>query len=698
MAASKTLTIGSTANQRPYGVLTVKETSTSATANTSTLSITLVLKRPSAISSSATKSASCTINGTKYTWSGTIGGSGDKTLISKTQTVAHNSDGSKTINIAASIALDITWGGVSLGTISGSSTLALTNLPQYATVTQTLSSKTETTAVMKYTCDSTIDYIWYSTNGGSSWTGVNVADGSSGTYTISGLSANTTYSIKTRVRRKDSQRTTDSSALSVTTYAFPYANSMPSFTIGSKLTIGLYNPLGRSVQVNILGADNSQISDDTTSGTSISGYNGAGVVNRLYASIPNAKSGTYKVKVTYGQQVTTKTGGTYTVNQNVCKPSVTSVSYQDTNATTTALTGNNQLIIQNQSKVQISAVLAPNNSATIRSCQVAINGVTSYMTVSGTTATVNNLTINSASDLQATVTMTDSRGLTATKSVNVDMLAWELPTAEITLQRQDNYYSNTNITVDTTYSSLNGKNTISIVARYKKTTDAEYGDDVTLQDNVTSVLPLDNRYEWNVQIELKDKFGTTTYNASVSIGMPIIYHDIIKSSTGFNCFPQDEKSVEVNGFNIARSIVSLSLGQSTTPSAVNSYVKIALDLDNTTGTRLTATNDGGVKIGSGVTKILVSGRISVKTGSTAGSRHIRIVRNTYSAANTLGWCDNQMAASNQNNVMVTPILADVQEGDIIYLYGYFLDSSDQIGGGSANLYGGRTSLTVEAVG
>ena len=695
--ASKTLTIGSTANQRPYGVLTVKETSTSPSANTSTLSITLVLKRPSAISSSATKTASCTINGTKYTWSGTIGGSGDKTLISKTQTVTHNSDGSKTINIAASIVLDITWSGVQLGTISGSTTMALTNLPQYASVTQTLSSKTETTAVMKYSCDSVIDYIWYSINNGS-WTGVNVADGASGTYTISGLSANTTYSIKTRVRRKDSQRITDSSALSVTTYAYPYANSMPNFTIGSKLTLGIYNPLGRSVQVNILGADNSQISDDTTTGTTISGYNGSVVVNRLYASIPNAKSGTYKVKVTYGSQVTTKTGGTYTVNQNVCKPSVTSVSYQDTNATTTALTENNQLIIQNQSKVQVSSVLAANYSATIRSCQVEINGVTSSMTVSGTTATVNNLTINSASDLQATVTMTDSRGLTASKSVTLDMLAWSLPSAEITLERQDNYYSNTNINVDATYSSLNGKNTIAIVARYKKVTDAEYGADVTLQDSVTSVLPLDNRYEWDVQIELKDKFGTTTYNATVSRGMPITFYDRIKSSTGFNCFPIDENSVEVNGFNISRSIVSLSLGQSTTPSAANNYVKIALDLDNTTGTRLTATNDGGVKIGPGVTKILVSGRISVKTGSTVGSRHIRIVRNTYSAANTLGWCDNQMTANTQSNVMVTPILADVQENDVIYLYGYFLDTSDQIGGGSANLYGGRTSLTVEAVG
>ena len=167
---TKTLTIGGTANQRPYGVLTVKETATSTANNTSTLSISLVLKRPSSISSSATKSASCTINGTKYTWSGTIGGSGDKTLISKTQTVTHNTDGSKTINIAASIVLDITWSGTNLGTITNSGTMTLTKIPRYATAVQSLASRTETAITMNWSSDSTIDYIWYSTNNGSSWT------------------------------------------------------------------------------------------------------------------------------------------------------------------------------------------------------------------------------------------------------------------------------------------------------------------------------------------------------------------------------------------------------------------------------------------------------------------------------------------------------------------------------------------------
>lgn len=693
---TKTLTIGGTANQRPYGVLTVKETATSTANNTSTLSISLVLKRPSSISSSATKSASCTINGTKYTWSGTIGGSGDKTLISKTQTVTHNTDGSKTINISASIALDISWGGVSLGTISNSGTMTLTKIPRYATVTQSLTARTETTATMKWSSDSTVDYIWYSINNGSSWTGINVADGTSGSYTLSGLTANTTYQVKTRVRRKDSQLTTDSSALSVTTYAYPYANSMPNFTLGNKLTIGLYNPLGRKVTVNILGADNSQCTNDTTSGTSITGYNGTTVLNAFYASIPNAKSGTYKVKVTYGTVVTTKTGGTYTVNANACSPSISSASYEDTNSSAIAITGNNQDIVRNRSVVKYSVFgLTAQKSATIRSCSVKVNGNTYNLTISGTGATGGNASIDSGTDVEAVFTVTDSRGLTGTKTITITMLDWQLPSAIITLERHNNFYSETDLTVDASYSSINGNNRITI--SYEATKDGDSSPSVsgTLQDNVTSVVTLNNNYAWTVGVTLVDSFGgTTTYTAYISRGMPIIYFDRLKSSVGINCFPKDDESLEVNGYNLSRSVMTRSLSSAITDLAVNTYTIIPFDLSNVAGSKLTATNDGGIQIGANVSKVLVSGTISYDTTNATSSKHIRIVKNSYTANNTLAWSWRTIVQNEPSQVEIMPILADVQEGDVLYMLYYTGNTNDKIGG---NAYGCRTSMTVEVV-
>ena len=462
-------------------------------------------------------------------------------------TIPHNSDGTKTFSAYAEAG--IYYYAVNC---SGSGSWALTNIPRYATVAQTLTSKTETSATIKWTSDRTIDYIWYSTNNGSSWTGINVSDGTSGSYTISDLTANTTYQVKTRVRSKDSQLTTDSSALAVTTYAYPYANSMPNFTIGNKLTIGIYNPLGRSVTVNILGADNSQISNDTTTGTSITGYAGDVVVNRLYASIPNAKSGTYKVKVTYGSQVTTKTGGTYTVNESDCLPSIGAASYQDTNSTSVGITGNNQQIVRNQSVVRYTASnLSAQKSASVASCKVVVNGNTYNLTLSGTTATGGNAVIDSGTNVNAVFTVTDSRGLTASLSIAVTMLDWYLPSAIITLARHNNFYSETDITVDADFASINGKNAITITYKAKKTGTSSWTVTGSLQDNVLGTFTADNAYEWDVQVVLTDSFGgTTTYNMTLAKGMPIIFFDRLLSSVGIGCFPEDEESLEVLGVNI----------------------------------------------------------------------------------------------------------------------------------------------------
>lgn len=437
----------------------------------------------------------------------------------------------------------------------GSGSWSLPTIPRYATCNQSLANKTETTITMNWSSDSTVDYIWWSRNNGSSWHGIDVADGKSGSYTITGCTANTAYNIKTRVRRRDSQLTTDSSTLGVTTYAYPYASSMPNFTIGNSLTVGLYNPLGRSVSVYMIGNDDSEMLGGSVSGTSISPFNNDSWKTFLYNSIPNSQSGTYKIKVVYGSETTTKTGGTYSVNPADCSPSIGTVTYQDTNSATTSITQNNQLIVQNNSTVRYTATgITAYKAATVSSCEVTVNTNQYNMSISESTATGGNATIDSTSNVTATVTVTDSRGLTATKNVTVQMLEWFIPTAILTLQRHNNFYSETDINVNADYASIDGKNTITIKARYKKTTDSSYGSYVTLQDDVTSVLTLDNNYEWDVQVVLTDAFGTATYNTSLSRGMPIIFFDRIKSSTGFNCFPTDEKSVEILGLNVYKAL------------------------------------------------------------------------------------------------------------------------------------------------
>lgn len=229
-------------------------------------------------------------------------------------------------------------------------------------------------------------------------------------------------------------------------------------------------------------------------------------------------------------------------------------SYLDTNSTTTAITGDNQQIIRNQSLLEIDVSNATAYKyATLSSIKATINGTIYNATLSGSTATFNIGEINVASDTNAVVTLTDSRGFTATQTLALEVLNWELPTAIIDLQRENNYYSNTNINVDANYSSLDSHNTITLKTRYKKVTDSSYGAYVTLQDNVTSTLNLDNNYQWDVQVLVQDLLGQTTYNLTLDRGIPIIYFDRLKRSMGINCFPEYSASLELNGNPVGSS-------------------------------------------------------------------------------------------------------------------------------------------------
>ena len=541
-------TINLTQSGTMQGYISWTSASNGSAANTSNVTAKLYIRKDPTTTTEPTYghwTFRLTINGSTYgttTWYGSVGQSYVNIASYTLNNVAHNADGSKSITISGSCTgpSGTTMSGY---TASGSGTAVLDKIPRYATVTQSNTEKTETTITIRWTSDSTIDYVWYKIGSGS-WTAVGSTNASSGTYTISGRAADTAYTIYTRVRRKDSQLTTDSSALSVTTYAYPYCTTAPNFVIGDSVTLSFYNPLKRLITVNIIGADGSQCSNDTTTGTSIAGYNGTGVTNALYATIPNAKSATYNVKVTYGSVVNTKTGGTYSVNTTTNAPSVTGLTYADTNATTTAITGNDQLIIQNKSTVRYTVTAAAKNSATVSSVKVTVNGRTYTLTASGSNYVGGNAVINSASNVTATATVTDSRGLTATTTVTVQMLDWMKPTAIINMQRLNNFYSTTNITVDADYSSLDGKNTITITYRAGIQGSGAYTVTGTLQDNVQGSFEADNKQNWSVQVTVQDLFDSTTYTLSLGRGIPIVFYDVDKSSVGINTFPSHDNSLE----------------------------------------------------------------------------------------------------------------------------------------------------------
>lgn len=319
------------------------------------------------------------------------------------------------------------------------------------------------------------------------------------------------------------------------------------------------------------------------------GYNGTYTLelteaerNTLRALCPNSKtlSVVETVCAMNGNTELSASYKDYTMTVVDASPTF-NASYQDTNSTTTAITQNNQLIIRNNSTLEIDVTNATAyKSATLSSVKAKLNGTIYNGTLNNGSATFNIGTINISENITAVVTLTDSRGFLTNQNVNIQVLDWVLPTAIINLQRENNFYSETNINVNAEYSSLDNKNTISIKVRYKKVSDATYSNWTTLQDDVTQQFTLNNNYEWNVQIVLEDRLGTTTYNSVLNRGIPIVFFDRLKRSLGINCFPADQESLEVNDLNILNKILGTELYNNTTGS--NNAITLSESADNFT--------------------------------------------------------------------------------------------------------------------
>lgn len=106
--------------------------------NTSTVTwqLELISDAYGAISSTASKNWSVTVNGTSYSGANTvgIGSSSTKTLASGSTTIAHNPDGTKTFSYSFSQYLGITFSGSSIGTKAGSGSGTLTTIPRKSTL------------------------------------------------------------------------------------------------------------------------------------------------------------------------------------------------------------------------------------------------------------------------------------------------------------------------------------------------------------------------------------------------------------------------------------------------------------------------------------------------------------------------------------------------------------------------------------
>lgn len=306
------------------------------------------------------------------------------------------------------------------------------------------------------------------------------------------------------------------------------------------------------------------------------------IASSLYAQMPNSNAMTGEITVTtYSGSAVIGTSSCTIIAHVVNSNPVFDVGYSDTNSATVAITGNNQYIIRNNSTLQISISNAKAlNSATLKTLTAVVNGNAYTGTLNGSTGVINVGVVNVSYDTEVTVKLTDSRGNEGIREITVLVYDWTLPSAIIKLNRKSNYYSESILNVNANYASIGGKNTVAIRYRTKKVSDSSYGSYATVQNNTDASFTADNKYEWNVQVEVSDRIGKTTYNLILSKGIPITYTDIKKYSFGVNCFPKYNNSLEVNGVCLSGQVLyssaSGTAGTVTLSDSVENYTYIEI--------------------------------------------------------------------------------------------------------------------------
>ena len=476
-------------------------------------------------------------------------------------TVSNKTDGSTPFYFTVVDKNNSSWCNYSSGTYY------LTVDPAYFTSTPTfrLTSRTETTATFSWSTPQTCSNVQYKINDGSWVDVVEDANSTSGSFTVSGLSANTYYTIYSDFKRRDSGLWAQTKpSQGVSTYAYPYLTSVPKFTVGDALTIGIYNPLGRSCTVYIIGDDGTEMLGGTITDTSIYPFNSDSWKNDWYKSLPKKKQGIYKARLvcSTGNVDQISSAVEYYLNTsdsefNPTFPADNIISIANT--LHTDISGANKFIKNHNKLTGTIKPMVGKRFADI---------TTGYYNISAsglTTVKKNYLSSNIAFELgnmssdTFNVTAVDGRGFTTTRSKTIDLVDYNNPgvtTSKITRQNGIGTKAVLAFTgVYTNWTGLLKTNSIQSI-RYKIGSSGTWK---SLPSNATLTSSngvwtlnaiLDDTFattsQYDLYLEIKDLLETVMVGSyTISTADAFIWKDLANKRMGINKKPN--KTLDVAG-------------------------------------------------------------------------------------------------------------------------------------------------------
>jgi hypothetical protein len=551
------------------------------------------------------------INGTSETYTAPAindysSGQHTKLLKTKTVRVNHNADGTKSgVALSAYWRFSGTYSGTPISSITASTTITLDTIDRAApTVSLSTSSITASGVTISATSSATADIWQYSTDNGSTWTQFSTTAGTSASKAITGLSPNTTYYIKVRARKKSNQVYGTSSAATVKTLGGAVVNSVTALTADAATVKVVINvTVYEASYTNTLVIKNGSTAYLTISGLSWS----KGTADRtvtltaaqrttLLTAMSTIKSftGTFAVSSYSGStQIGSTSSKTATVSTTAAnsEPTLSGFTFADSYATTTAITGNDQLFIQGYSKLTVTPGTATaKNNATITNYTATCNGVS----VSNTTGDALTVGVVSKSGTVAVVlTVTDSRGYTASVSKNITVLAYAKPkVSSLTLRRTNDIEAEMQLFFNGSISAITvdsvQKNSLLYVRyRYKATSATSYSSYVSILSAVTQsgtsfsysnleLRSLASDQSWDVHIQIRDQLNSLSsldLYYVIPQGTPLVA--LRKKMVGINT-PTPAAALDVVGdAKVSGTLTATTLSGALAPAKLSAAVPIS---------------------------------------------------------------------------------------------------------------------------
>ena len=500
-----------------------------------------------------------------------------KLLKTKTVRVSHNADGTKSgVALSASWRFSGTYSGVSVGTITASTTVTLNSIDRSApTVSCSVSGITANGFKISASSSAAADIWQYSLNGGSTWTQFSSTAGTSASVTLSTLSPNTTYSVRVRARKRANQVYGTSSTISAKTLGGAVLLSCGSFSADAAF-------ISLSLRVTVYNAaytNHITIKNGSTTYLSLAGRIwSAGTANRTITltssertTLLNAMASVKSFTATI--ELVTKSGSTQIGSASTCTctirtsqansgPSLSGFTFADSYSTTIAITDNDQVLIQDYSRLTVTPGTATaRNGASIVSYSAVCSGVTKSNT---TGAALSLGTIDTSGTRDITLTVTDSRGYTASVTQSVTVVPYSKPrVSSVSLRRTNDIETEMQLVFNGSISPITvdgtQKNSLLYARyRYKLTSASSYNAYTSILGSVSAtgssfsfsnleLCNLDSESSYDFHLQIRDQLNSLTsldLYFVVSQGTPLVA--LRKKMVGINT-PSPEAALHVVG-------------------------------------------------------------------------------------------------------------------------------------------------------